>query len=83
MKSPGVPLFPGSSNLKTFQENHRRLIDETISQDKCRREPAWTESVATQIALERLPAPRHAAGHNFSGKTGGEARQIRTRTNEL
>ena len=32
--------------LKTFQENHRRLIDETISQDKCRREPAWTESIA-------------------------------------
>ena len=32
--------------LKTFQENYRRLIDETISQDKCRQEPEWTESIA-------------------------------------
>ena len=36
----------GNPDLKTFQENYRRLIDETISQDKCRREPAWTESIA-------------------------------------
>jgi len=24
------------------------LIDETIAQDKCRREPAWTESIAVR-----------------------------------
>ena len=35
-----------SKPFKTFQENCRRLIDETISQDKCRLEPAWTESIA-------------------------------------
>jgi hypothetical protein len=26
--------------------HYGRLIEETISQDKCRREPAWTESIA-------------------------------------
>jgi hypothetical protein len=36
----------GNPDLKSFQENHRRLIDETIAQDKCRREAAWTESIA-------------------------------------
>ena len=36
----------GNPDRKTFQENYRRLIDETISQGQCRREPAWTESIA-------------------------------------
>jgi hypothetical protein len=36
----------GNPDLKTLQENYRRLIEVTISQDKCRREPAWTESIA-------------------------------------
>jgi hypothetical protein len=31
----------GNPALKSFQENYRRLIDETIAQDKCRPEPAW------------------------------------------
>src|SRR5262249_54564333 len=36
----------GNPDLKTFQEQYRRLIEETISHDKCRREPAGTESIA-------------------------------------
>ena len=36
----------GNPDLKSFQEHYRRLIDETISQDMCRREPGWTESLA-------------------------------------
>ena len=30
----------GNCDLKTFQENYHHLIDETIAQDRCRREPA-------------------------------------------
>src|SRR5262249_44439462 len=36
----------GTSDLKGFRENYRHLIEETITQDRCRREPAWTESIA-------------------------------------
>ena len=37
----------GNPALKTFQENYRRLIDETIS-DKCRRGLACRESIAVR-----------------------------------
>ena len=36
----------GNCDLKTFQKNYRHLIDETIAQDRCRRQPEWTESIA-------------------------------------
>ena len=36
----------GNPELSIFQENYRRLIDETIAKDQCRREAEWTESIA-------------------------------------
>jgi hypothetical protein len=55
----------GNPEVKTFRENYRRLIDETISQDKCRREPAWTESIALieqkrAELTKQLPKLRHS-----------------------
>ncbi|MCI0536924.1 MAG: hypothetical protein L0Z50_17050 [Verrucomicrobiales bacterium] len=41
----GLALF-GDPDLKTFQENYRRLIDEAIAHDQCRRQPEWTDSIA-------------------------------------
>jgi hypothetical protein len=45
----------GNPALKTFPENSRRLIDETISQDMCRREPTWPE--ASPLAARISSAP--------------------------
>jgi len=36
----------GNLELSSFQEHYRRLIDEMIAQDRCRRQPEWTESIA-------------------------------------
>jgi putative transposase len=36
----------GTGELSVFQGHFRRLIDETIEEDKCHREPQWTESIA-------------------------------------
>ena len=36
----------GQAQLRTFQQNYRSLIEEVMAQDRCRREPHWTESVA-------------------------------------
>ena len=51
-----------SPDQKTLQEHYRRLIDETISQDKCRREPAWTESIAI-LSKEFVGAIEEATVH--------------------
>ena len=36
----------GNPEESIFQENYRRLIDETITRDRCRRQAEWTESIA-------------------------------------
>lgn len=36
----------GNPEISSFQEHFGRLIDESIAQDRCRRQPEWTESIA-------------------------------------
>jgi putative transposase len=44
-KAAGLAIL-GGTELACFQTNYRRSIDEMIVQDRCRREPSWTESIA-------------------------------------
>ena len=41
----GLRAF-GQSDLTVFRENYRRSVEKVIEEDGCRREPAWTESIA-------------------------------------
>ena len=36
----------GNLDLSSFQEHYGHVIDETIAQDRCRRQGEWTESIA-------------------------------------
>lgn len=44
-KKAGLELL-GQAELTAFQQNYSHLIEETLAQEECRREPEWTESIA-------------------------------------
>jgi hypothetical protein len=72
------------SGSENFQENYGRLTDETISQDKCRWEPAWTECIAVGNK-DFVGAIEEATVHRRRFQTedlGSDARALRESARE-